>query len=298
MRASKLKFRRNIFLTLVGVAAATLVAAAEPQMQGVSPAYDVVSIKPAKPSGSAGGNGLFGNGIEYTADGLRANSTVMSLIQSAYGMDADRISGAPSWVTSEKFSIDAKMESSVADDLNKLSPDERDAMRQRMLQALLADRFKLAVRSESKQLPVYELAIAKSGLKIQEAKPGDTYADGVKGGNGKGLGGDLMVGFGSAGMVRAQGIEIGTFVQGLSKYLGRPVVDKTGLIGRYDFTLHYAPDAKPHAASGSATDDAATDPAGPSIFTAMQEQLGLKLEAKKDPLATIVIEHVERPAGN
>jgi uncharacterized protein (TIGR03435 family) len=297
MRASKLTFRRNIFLTVAAVAAATLLAA-EPKAQGVSPAYEVVSVKPAKPSGSAGGNGLFGNGIEYTADGLKANSTVMSLIQSAYGVDADRISGAPSWLTSEKFSVDAKMESSVADELNKLSTDERDTVRQRMLQALLADRFKLAVRSESKQLAAYELVIAKNGLKIQEAKPGDTYADGVKGGNGKGLGGDLMVGFGTAGMVRAQGIEIGTFVQGLSRYLGRPVVDKTGLTGRYDFTLHYAPDAKPHATSSGATDDAAIDPAGPSIFTAIQEQLGLKLEAKKDPLAIIVIEHVERPSGN
>ena len=171
-------------------------------------------------------------------------------------------------------------------------------MRQRMLQTLLAERFKLTVQTESKELPVYELVIAKSGLKIQEAKPGDTYADGIKGGNGKGLGGDLMVGFGSTGNVRAQGIEIGTFVQGLTRYLKRPVVDKTGLTGRYDFTLHYAPEARAQAPSSGAVDNGALDPAGPSLFTAIQEQLGLKLEAKKDPLAIIVIEHVERPSGN
>jgi uncharacterized protein (TIGR03435 family) len=295
MGRSKLKFRRNILLCVMGIAVVSGTAGL--RAQNSNRAYDIVSIKPAKPGG-AGANGLFGNGIEYAADGLRANSTVISLIQSAYGVDADRISGAQKWVMSEKFSIDAKMESSVADEINKLSTDERDAARQHMLQALLADRFKLAVRTESKELPVYELVIAKNGLKIQEAKPCDTYADGIKGGNGKGLGGDLMVGFGSAGTVRAQGIEIGTFVQGLSKYLKRPVVDKTGLTGRYDFTLHYAPDAKPYAPIGGASDDAASDPTGPSIFTAIQEQLGLKLEAKKDPLAMIAIEHVERPSGN
>jgi len=296
MNASKSKFRRNIFLNLLGIAG--VLGAAGIRAQSLNPAYDVVSIKPAKPSGSAGGSGLIGNGIEYTADGLRANSTVMSLVQSAYAVDADRISGAQGWMASEKFSIDAKMESSVADELNKLSVDERDSARQRMLQALLADRFKLTVRTESKELPVYELVIGKSGLKIQEAKPGDTYADGIKGGSGKGLGGDLMVGFGSTGNVKAQGIEIGTFAQGLSRYLKRPVVDKTGLTGRYDFTLYYAPEARAQAPSGSAADSAAVDPTGPSLFTAVQEQLGLKLEAKKDPLAIIVIEHVERPSGN
>lgn len=296
MVASKLKFHRKLFVVVVGFAA--VLGAAGLRAQNVTPSYDVVSIKPAKPSGGAGGNGLVGNGIEYTADGLRANSTVMSLIQSAYGVDADRISGAQGWMTSEKFSIDAKMESSAADEMNKLSSDERDSMRQRMLQALLADRFKLSVRTESKELPVYELVISKSGSKIQVAKPGDTYADGIKGGNGKGLGGDLMVGFGSTGNVKAQGIEIGTFAQGLSRYLKRPVVDKTGLTGRYDFTLHYAPEARAQAPSGGSIDNGATDPAGPSLFTAIQEQLGLKLEAKKDPLAIIVIEHVERPSGN
>lgn len=297
MSLRKLRLRKNILLSVIGVAAASVLCAWGTRAQDASPAYDVVSVKPAK-SGGGAGNGLFGKGIEYTADGLRANSTVMALIQSAYGVDADRISGAQGWMTSEKFSIDAKMESAVADGINKLSTDERDSVRQRMLQALLADRFKLSIRTESKELPVFELVIAKSGLKIQEAKPGDTYSEGVKGGNGKGLGGDLMVGFGTTGSVRAQGIEIGTFVQGLSMYLKRPVVDKTGLTGRYDFTLHYAPDAKPRAPGASVSDDAATDPAGPSLFTAIQEQLGLKLEAKKDPLAIIVIEHVERPSGN
>jgi uncharacterized protein (TIGR03435 family) len=297
MIARKLTLCRNILLGAVAAAVAISLCVGETRAQTVTPAYDVVSIKPAK-SGGAAGSGLFGNGIEYTADGLRANATVMSLIQSAYGVDADRISGAQGWITSEKFSIDAQMESSLADEINKLSTVERDSVRQRMLQALLADRFKLTVRKESKELPVYELAIAKSGLKIQEARPGDTYADGIKGGNGKGLGGDLMVGFGTTGNVRAQGIEIGTFVQGLSRYLKRPVVDKTGLTGRYDFTLHYAPDAKPTAPGGGTSDDVASDPAGPSLFTAIQEQLGLKLEAKKDPLATVVIEHVERPSGN
>ena len=116
-------FAKEFFLSVVGIALA--LCAAGLRAQSVKLKHDVVSIKPAKPSGNAGGSGLSGSGIEYTADGLRANSTVMSLIQSAYAVDADRISGAEGWITSEKFSIDAKVESSVADELNKLPADER-----------------------------------------------------------------------------------------------------------------------------------------------------------------------------
>src|ERR1700734_1189074 len=119
MIASKLRLLKHILLSVVGLTVASLLCAGETHAQSVTPAYDVVSIKPAKSGGTAG-SGLFGNGIEYTADGLRANSTVMSLIQSAYGVDADRISGAQGWITSEKFSIDAKMKSPLANEIKKL----------------------------------------------------------------------------------------------------------------------------------------------------------------------------------
>jgi len=240
--------------------------------------------------------------MQYTADGLRANSTVASLIQSAYGVDAERLRGAPGWVRSDRFVIEAKLDSGLADQLSKLSPEELDAARQHMLQALLAERFKLKVHSESKELPVYELVVAKNGPKLHAAKLGDTYPDGIKGGNGKGLGGDLIVGFGT-GKVIAQGVDMASLAHGLEWWLKRPVVDKTGLTGRYDFTVHYARDVtQAHPGAGDSADGGA--PIGaqelgePSLFTALQEQLGLKLEAKKDPLAVVVIDHVERPSGN
>jgi uncharacterized protein (TIGR03435 family) len=284
---------------LIGVAFA---AAPNGRTQGQNamtnvPTYEVVSIKPTPPSKSGSGNGLSGSGIQYTADGLRASSTVMSLIQSAYGVDAERIRGAQGWVTSDKFVIEAKLESAVADQLNKLSPEELDAARQHMLQTLLAERFKLVAHSESKELPVYELVVAKNGPKLRTATPGDTYPDGIKGTNGKGLGGDLMVGFGM-GKVVAQGVDIASFAHGLERFLKRPVVDKTGLTGRYDFTVHYARDVtQAHPPTDGAV-DGVQDSGEPSLFTALQEQLGLKLDAKKDPLAVIVIDRVERPSGN
>jgi uncharacterized protein (TIGR03435 family) len=198
--------------------------------------------------------------------------------------------------------IEARLDSELADQLNKLSPEDLETARQHMLKALLAERFKVMVHSESKELPVYELVVAKNGSKLHVATPGDTYPDGIKGGNGKGLGGDLLVGFGT-GKVTGQGVDMGSFVHGLEWWLKRPVVDKTGLTGRYDFTFHFARDmtqARPGA--GESADGGALggvpETGEPSLFTALQEQLGLKLEAKKDPLAVIVIDRVERPSGN
>jgi uncharacterized protein (TIGR03435 family) len=226
----------------------------------------------------------------------------MALIQSAYGVEVERVRGAQGWVTSDRFVIEAKLDGAVADELSKLSPDELDTVRQRMLQALLAERFKLVTHSETKDLPVLELVVAKNGPRLHVATPGDTYPDGIKGANGKGIGGDLMVGFGT-GLVRAQGVEMASFAHGLEWWLKRPVVDKTGLTGRYDFTIHYAREGmQAHPNPGGTADEAA--PVGgqesgePSLFTALQEQLGLKLQPKKDPLAVIVIDHIEKPSGN
>jgi uncharacterized protein (TIGR03435 family) len=193
--------------------------------------------------------------------------------------------GAPGWADSDSYDIDAKMDSSVADELKKLKPQDRNLARQRMLQALLADRFKLVVHTETKEFPVYVLTLAKNGPKIREAKAGDTYENGYKLPNGKPSG----AGFNSdeEGKVSAQGVTTENFAQWLSRQVGRTVIDKAGLTGRYDFALSWTKDEDVSAGAG-----------GPTILDAIQQQLGLKLESGKGPLEIIVVDHAEKPSVN
>jgi bla regulator protein blaR1 len=258
--------------------------------------YDVASIKPNK----SGDNRTM---MMFTPDGLTATGgSLMMLIMSAYGVNPHQISGAPVWLTSERYDIEAKMDPATAEELRKLSEDQRRAATQHMLQMLLADRFKLRVHQETKDLPIYALVVAKNGPKLQEAKPGDTYPNGMKGPDGR-SGAGLMLG-GKEGLT-AQGIPIANLVRHLSLQLGRTVIDKTGLTGEYDFTLKWTPDGiqgamfrGPESGQPSPTSAAFPDSSGPSLFTALEEQLGLKLESQKGPVEIVVLDHVERPSEN
>ncbi len=270
---------------------------AQPQATAAtSPVYDVASIKPNK----SGTNMVR---LMFTPDGLSAtNGTLQMLINAAYSVENNQISGAPNWLNSEKYDIEAKMDTSTADELRKLGEDERRVERQRMLQALLADRFKLTIHRETKELPIYALVVAKDGAKFQEAKPGDTYPNGIKGPDGHAGAGMMFMG--REGLT-AQGLPIADLVRHLSRQLGRTVVDKTGLTGKYDFTLKWAPDERQapmfKGTEGSQPGTGGTsapESSGPSIFTAIQEQLGLKLESEKGPVDILVIDHVERPSEN
>jgi len=238
----------------------------------------------------------------YSPDGLSATGgTVQMLIMSAYGISPHQISGAPSWLNSEGYDIEAKMDSSTADELRKLSDDERRDQRQRMLQALLADRFKLTIHHESKELPVYALVVAKDGPKFQEAKPGDAYPNGIKGPDGHSGMGTMMVGNGT---LTGQGVPLMNLVRFLTRELGRTVIDKTGLTSKYDFTLKWTEERQAPMFRGTEGSQpgtggtAAPESSGPSIFTAVQEQLGLKLESEKGPVEILIIDHVEKPSEN
>ncbi len=263
--------------------------------------YEVATIKPNKPSDNGVRTGMTNPPDGFTATGY----TLQSLIQQAFGIQNYQISGAPAWLNSERYDIDAKMDGAVADALQKLTPEERTSARQQMLQALFADRLKLTFHRETKELPIYTLVIAKNGSKLTEAKPGDTYTNGSRGAAGRGGAGGLMttrrIGSESA---RAQTAPLTELVRVLAQYLGRTVVDKTGLTGNYDFTLQWATDESGLQSPGSTGIPAgtppmsATDPSGPTLFAAIQEQLGLKLESGKGPVEVIVIDHVERPSGN
>jgi uncharacterized protein (TIGR03435 family) len=254
------------------------------------PAFDVVSIKPNKSD-----SGMVR--IMAKPDGYAAsNVSLKMLIQSAYGIREDLISGAPSWADPARFDIDAKVAGSDVDALKNLSQEQRRST----LQPLLADRFKLKVHTETKQLPVYELVLAKGGSKLKEAIPGDTYANGIKGPDGVGRGGMMRFG---PGQLTAQAVPTTSLTNMLSQQLHRTVIDKTGLTGKYDLELSWTPDQGSDPMfkgpdSSQQRADTAPDSSGPSIFTALQEQLGLRLQSAKGPVETLVIDHVEMPSEN
>ena len=302
----KLDLRKKVLLalsTVVAVAAPILFGLASGARQSVVPqstdatyetlSYEVASIKPEK-SGSM----MFR--VLNTPDGFSAVSTVQMIIRVAYGIEDNQISGAPGWVGSEKYDVEAKMDQVTAEKLKKLREAQTEPARQHMLQTLLADRFKLTVHRETKELPIYSLVVAKGGSKLHEAKPGDTYPNGIKGFDGRPAppGAHLMrMG---RGELTAQGIGMEQVAHLLTQQTGRTVVDNTGLKGNYDFALHWTPDQSTPTLNGpgGGPDSSTSSESGPSIFTAIQEQLGLKLESQKGPVEILVIDHVEKPSEN
>jgi uncharacterized protein (TIGR03435 family) len=179
-----------------------------------------------------------------------------------------------------------------------------------MLQALLADRFKLTFHRESKELPVYLLVVGKNGPKLQEAKADDASALEIKAPDGQILPkGAIQVNtnISADGMhhFSAPGITINGLAAMLGTQLGRPVLDKTGLAGKFDIALQWMPEQRQvqtfsfGSSDGQPSVSSATpDSNGPSLQTAIQDQLGLKLESGKGPVETIVIDHLEKPSKN
>lgn len=233
--------------------------------------YDVVSVKPYKPDSGTGVTMWWRTTkAGFSAAGL----TLEALMMGAYGLlTTDQIEGLPSWGDSAQFTIDAKMDEDMAAAFQKLSPKDRNRQRMLMQRSILEDRFQLKAHHETRERPIYELVVAKSGSKLKEtdsATPGG-YSMG-------------------SGKLTGKGIEVTTLTYSLSNEVGRYVIDKTGLAGKYDMDLKWTPDDE---GPGHESADA-----GPSIFTALEEQLGLKLVAAKGPVDTIVVDHVEKPSEN
>jgi uncharacterized protein (TIGR03435 family) len=310
--ARKLDFSRKLLLSAAGLLAVVVpiffglvnatpiraqtqsetAAAGAPDLE--SHGFESASIKPHKSSGA-----VEMSRVSFTPYGFTAtNVTLQTLIRDVYRVQESQIAGPADLLNSDRYDIEARMEKSVADELRKLDPYQSLPERQRMLQSLLADRFKLTLHRESKELPVYALAIAENGPKLQEAQPGDTYANGIKGPNGRPGGpGNIRIG---RDTLTGQALSMADFVRALSDQLGRPVLDKTGLTGRYDLNLQWTPDDSQlpmFKATGtpSASQSAAS---GSSLFTTMQDQLGLKLESQDSPVEILVIDHVEKPSEN
>ena len=283
---AKLVLRRRGLLFAVGWAAFGVAAFAQGAAADAKPlAYDVVSVKQNK--SGPGMMRIMNQPDRYSM----TNVGLKQMIQNAYGLKMpDLISGLPGWADSAAFDIEAKTDAETVAALKAMPKDQAGEQQRQMMQAMLADRFKLKVHRETKEVPVYSLVIAKGGFKLKDADPNNTYPDGIKGPDGNSRPGMMSMGHGK---LTAQAIGMSNLANNLTIQVHRLVVDNTGLKGKYDFTLQWTPDDM----TGGREDAAPTD-SGPSIYTALQEQLGLRLDSTKGPVDAVVVDHVEMPSEN
>ena len=243
-----------------------------------APSYEVASIKVD--------NGGPGRPLTWdeTPDGLMISNVMLELlIRQAYGVQSYQIEGAPEWVNQEEYDISARIDDVETRHLRTLTKEQAMAERRLMLQALLADRFQLAVHHETKEGPVYALAIAKNGPKFQEATPPARP--------------EMPISMGG-GLLTFKGAPMSTLVRLIAQVIGRPVLDRTGLMGNYAFTLKWTPDEFDLPANMQQSNEISAEPNGTSIFTVIQDQLGLRLESTKAPIDSLIIDHVSRPSPN
>lgn len=252
------------------------------------PALENVTVKP-----SALGNTFQTVQMGYSPAGLVANNvTLEMLIRDAYGVQESQVSGGPSWLNSARFDVQAKFSPPASGEPQDLDPEKKMTEHQLLLQALLADRFKLALHRETKELPVYVLVVAGNGPKLQEVKSSDGSPNNMNVEEHVG-GGRMMMG---RGTMQGEGVPFSGIVRMLSEQLEHPVIDKTGLNGKYNFTLQWTHDASKDSNDGNLSSQPSRD--APSVLAAVEQQLGLKLELQKGPVETVVIDHAEEPTEN
>lgn len=232
--------------------------------------FDVASIKPAKPGAQGGGIKPLPGGQTYVA----TNVPVMLIIRLMYHLNNSQISGGPDWLSTGLYDIEAKADGPHSlDDLHV------------MFQHLLEDRFKLQYHKETKILPSYVLTEEKSGPKLTENHSPENF--------------DIPIRNLAFGSIQATHSSMSYFSWFLSQNLNKPVVDQTGLAGFYDFKLNWTPELPPGVAERAAEEGRTLPTAnGPDIFTALREQLGLRLASEKGPVEVMVIDHIERPSEN
>jgi uncharacterized protein (TIGR03435 family) len=289
-------------LVLTGLANPPQTRAQSPGAAGAHPQFEVASIKP-NTSASGTMKFPFPSGGRFTA----TNLNLKILISFAYKVQGFEVSGGPGgansgWIGSDRYDVTAKAaDSNIGAEQYRL-----------MLQALLADRFKLAVHRETKEMPVYALLPGKGGPRLPEADPKGCVTSGQNSAPPQpGLTGPLYGGLSQSALPACGGFFTGPssldgrkmampqFVDALSIVLGRRVIDKTGFTGTFDIHLEFSPEGTALDRRGSGdvglpVNTGNPDTSRPSIFTAVQEQLGLKLESQKAPAEVLVIDHVER----
>lgn len=281
-----------------------LAAAAALHAQSTAPKFEVASIKACASADSGGRRGAGGSPSTPSPDRLDLNcSTVENLIQRAFadGKTAIPVTGGPPWMQSDRYRIEAKAESAQTPEM----------LNGPMLQALLADRFQLKIRRESREVPVYEMRVAKGGSKLRPSTEGSCEPDVAKIRAARAAGKTpppaCGIFFGrkkdAPGIVsmNTRGMTLASFAENLGHLLDRPVVDRTGIAGTFELYAEFVPDGSTPGLLGRALfavpEGVAPEP-GPAIVPALQQQLGLKLEPAKGPREFLVVDHVERPSEN
>jgi uncharacterized protein (TIGR03435 family) len=239
-----------------------------------NPEFTVATIRPSNPNAPRGGYGFRGQDV------ITTNVTVNWMIKLAYNLHARQIVGGAAWLDSAKYDTVGRPDTP--------GQPSRDQMKL-MIRKLLEDRFQLKFHFEKRELPVYAMVVLPAGAKITESAGDPNAFPGI--------------GFGQEpGVLSLRGINttLDGVANGLqSNILDKPVVNQTGLTGRYDFLLRWTPDAGQIANFGGLAPGNANDPdAPPDIFSAFQQQLGLKLESTKALVEVMVIERIERPSEN
>jgi uncharacterized protein (TIGR03435 family) len=311
LASARPNFKGALMRVMLFFALSAIALAQTPDSQVV---FEVASIKAAPPSngqrmffGAKGGPGTQDPG-RWSAE----NYTLLDLLTQAYDVNRYQVTG-PDWLGSERFNITAKIPGGATKEQFRL-----------MLQNLLIERFKLAVHRDKKETQVYELVVAKNGPKLKEAEP--QPADAPPPGRGPGGPpritfnsdgspqfppgrGSMMIMSGRGARMRQSNESMADFAKMLQNQLGHPVTDATGLKGKYDFELAWSPGAggmmgrgmmlpapPPPPGGGAAPpgDAPAMEDSGPTLMSAIQDQLGLKLEPKKGSVEMIVIDHIEK----
>ena len=247
----------------------------KPMAADANPVFEVCTIKPSKPD--AVGRGFRMNGRNFST----INTGVADLMSFAYGITKKQLAGLPEWADSDKYDLAAKPE-------GEGMPNDRQI--KMMVEKVLVERFKLKFHHEKRDMSVYVLSVGKTGPKLNKSEADPNGLPGL--------------GFRGLGKFLARNATMQDFANVMqTTALDRPIVDQTGITGRWDFTLNWTPDEfqfsdlgpRRPPAPAAADDNAAKDP---DLFTAIQQQLGLKLEATKAPADVIVIDHVEKPSEN
>lgn len=252
----------------------------KPMAADAKPTFEVATIKPSKPGQP---------GKMFTVRGhdvVTVNTTVFDIMSIVYQVQGKQILGGPDWLKTDKWDITGKPDTEGLPSVQQLGM---------MLKQLLTDRFKLAFHHEQKEMAVYALVVGKDGSKLTKSTAGSKLTKSTA--DPKGLPGLF---FSKPGVLHVRNASIAEFANLMQgNVLDRPVVDQTGLKEKYDFVLKWTPDESQFQGSGFKITPPA-DPANapPGLFTAIQQELGLKLDATKAPVDVLVIDHVEKPSAN
>jgi uncharacterized protein (TIGR03435 family) len=291
---------------VAAIAGGAALAAQAPQPTADPPAFEVASIKP---NNSGDGRVMMQN---QPGRMTMTNVTLRLLIRQAYQLQDFQISGGPGWMASDHFDVIAKIPDGFQPPPGPPPPGSGPGPLQLMIRGLLVERFKLAVHHETKDSPIYALVVARSDGRLgPQLKKSDTDCAAMfAAGRGRGRGPMPPPGPPQPGETIPCGMRIGPgnlvmggsplsqFANSLANFTGRIVLDRSGLAGNYDVSLTWTPDQmaqRPPGAPDPLVNGVAVDPNGPSLFTAVQEQLGLKLDSQRGPVEMLVVDRAEKP---